>query len=598
MTTSKKGTKNGKEQDTSTGFFSLIFSSSSIKTSILIIVIGSLILKIPVLTKTDLLGWFFVDNQYISLVLVCLISIWIIIKGNVLFRHNYLLVRWSNLIPTLTILIFISSLNQASIHFTSYLGLRIILIPVIILMFLICALLIKNILFLREVRDTQGSYEGGFIYEEPISDTSDFEDNYRRNVFAKALISKIRTTRVRSGSLGIGISGQWGSGKTSLLYLIKAELKEESEITIDYNPWKSGKANNITNDFFELLQNELSKRSSALSYRISKYTSRLLSNSNLYTRIVDGILPNPSAETLFNRINESFGEIKSRVYVFVDDLDRLDQDEVLSVFKLIRNTGNFKNLVFIVAYDRVYLEKIIDNKYDADNYIKKILNVELPLPQPPFAIFKKDLQSKVKGVIRDEKEFQALARYLIPDDAITYIILINDRDILKFVNSFSFNYSMYYNRVATNKLFLLELLKLYNIRSFQRLYSSFRSLGNVDLPAEELIKRLKRNFFDGVDTESDTYHTMVKLIDEILKKTPIDSLHSDICITRPTTFEYYFNAALNSKKVDTRKLYDLRRDCNVTDSENILSSMAKKDISGLINWFEHIRVYDNSADFE
>lgn len=41
--------------------------------------------------------------------------------------------------------------------------------------------------------------------------------------------------------------------------------------------------------------------------------------------------------------------------VVIDDLDRLEGTELMAVLKLIRITANFKNLIFIVAYDKGFV---------------------------------------------------------------------------------------------------------------------------------------------------------------------------------------------------------------------------------------------------
>ncbi|WP_422653172.1 hypothetical protein IZU89_15130 [Cellulophaga lytica] len=67
------------------------------------------------------------------------------------------------------------------------------------------------------------------------------------------------------------------------------------------------------------------------------------------------LLSESSSYDIYNRINLTLKDLNKRFVVFVDDLDRLSNKEVLQVLKLVRNTANFKNFIFIVALDKDYI---------------------------------------------------------------------------------------------------------------------------------------------------------------------------------------------------------------------------------------------------
>lgn len=73
------------------------------------------------------------------------------------------------------------------------------------------------------------------------------------------------------------------------------------------------------------------------------------------------------------------GRLDRAIVVIVDDIDRLQPQEILDILRLVRLTGNFPNLIYLLAFDcgRVelilnqqgfeggpYLEKIVENAYD------------------------------------------------------------------------------------------------------------------------------------------------------------------------------------------------------------------------------------------
>lgn len=86
----------------------------------------------------------------------------------------------------------------------------------------------------------------------------------------------------------------------------------------------------------------------------------------------------------------------------IDDLDRLDADEILEVLKLIRNTANFPYLKFVVACDRKYVIEQLRSRAIDEKYLEKIFMVDFQLPQvyadfPCTTIWKKDMRLLTKN---------------------------------------------------------------------------------------------------------------------------------------------------------------------------------------------------------
>lgn len=95
-----------------------------------------------------------------------------------------------------------------------------------------------------------------FIDDAPINDFK--KDCLNIQKFAKNLTTNIENyfnDSERNESLTIGITGEWGSGKTSLLNLIdnllnKENNKKDIEI-IRFNPWIYSSHNQLMEQFFD-----------------------------------------------------------------------------------------------------------------------------------------------------------------------------------------------------------------------------------------------------------------------------------------------------------------------------------------------------------
>jgi predicted KAP-like P-loop ATPase len=157
--------------------------------------------------------------------------------------------------------------------------------------------------------------------------------------------------------LAIGINGAWGSGKTSFMNLIRNQLSENRQLIIDFNPWTSASASAIIPNFFALLSAKIAPYDNRLQKLLRKYADSiadmpqndlLKSMGKLISKPLVGDNSTPGQE----QINASIQKINKRIIVFIDDLDRLDHQEIIEVLKLVRNTANFNNVVYVAGYDR------------------------------------------------------------------------------------------------------------------------------------------------------------------------------------------------------------------------------------------------------
>ncbi len=430
---------------------------------IVAILITELILK---KISFDFLTTVFDTNSPWLYILTLLLSLLIVIRGIELIEHNYFLLRWE----TLTLFCGLAlSLFYLSVEFPfnliSYYGFPIIGIPLILIILFVIILITQNIS--THLNHNKVNLNLGFDYEKPIDPQNPSEDTFNRSSFAVNLSKKLIHSDFSHGSFAVGIVGNWGSGKTSLMVIMEHELEKHDPILINFNPWLSNSKNEIINDFFEALAHELDSRSSSLiKANLSVYAQKLAGKNNLFPSLLNLWLIKKSATSLYGNINDSINEIGKKVFVFIDDLDRLEENEILAVFKLIRNTANFSNVVFIVSYDREYISNHFQKNKNISQYIKKIINVEIPIPTLTKYNFRNHVIKAIEDFFDDKEERETLLIHYYPYDASIYEIVKNNRDLIKFINNLKLIYPLLKNRVASAKIFLLELLKLEDPKPF------------------------------------------------------------------------------------------------------------------------------------
>jgi hypothetical protein len=210
-----------------------------------------------------------------------------------------------------------------------------------------------------------------------------------REVCVDAICDLIRKTLNKKvcDSFAIGICGRWGSGKTTALKSIKFHLKKEYEI-VELSPWQSNTSDGLIADFFATLANTLFPYDKKLRNKIHEYANLLIefgTNSSVGASIKlfqNCISNNVPINALRQEIEDAIEHNNLKIIVLIDDIDRLNGAELFEVLKLVRNTADFKNIAYVLTYDRQYIVEALNDKIvsRADEYLEKIFTAEVTLP--------------------------------------------------------------------------------------------------------------------------------------------------------------------------------------------------------------------------
>lgn len=203
--------------------------------------------------------------------------------------------------------------------------------------------------------------------------------------YAKKVTEWLLNTDINESAFAVGITSEWGSGKTSFLLDMKKVIEGKCYM-MDFKPWHCQTPDQIVNEFFELFRKEIKDIYSPLQKPILRY-AQLLRDASLpdYVNPLFRLLPDMghSIDEYKSKIEVGLKQLDKPVVVTIDDIDRLAADEMFEVLRLIRNTAAFPNLIFVVCYDKEYVVKQIQNKGidESDLYLEKIFPLELSLPK-------------------------------------------------------------------------------------------------------------------------------------------------------------------------------------------------------------------------
>lgn len=313
-----------------------------------------------------------------------------------------------------------------------------------------------------------------------------------------------------SNSYSIGINSPWGTGKSSFLNLLKLNLKKVSDvIVVDFNARASVNVNCIQMDFLSTLATSLSPFHTGMKSVMKDYMEDLsvLADDTSWGKFL-GLINIKDATDSRARLQDGIEKINKKIVVFIDDLDRLTCGEILEVLKLITKNAAFVNTVFITAYDKDYINCILEkNLYvpQKQNFSDKYFCMEIALPEGNQQIrstllLKELTKLSQKGLITACKEndfqqsFMAISMYVER-------YLLSLRDVKRFLNTFCASYLPIQHEVYFEDVLMISLLRF----ARKELYDLIKSLECFDDPDNKsenvYVLKLKENikFKDDYD---------------------------------------------------------------------------------------------------
>ena len=361
---------------------------------------------------------------------------------------------------------------------------RLVLIPIVaywdIVMFSGLLTIPLYFLFKRINQPVQPSVNiEGFVEDNSVLSYED--DHFKRTVAASEIASLIVKTNNKK-SFAIGILGKYGSGKTSFLNLINLSLGDKNVLPISFDPWSVANPELIRREFFDLLAGkaaEIDRKMSSLIYSYSRKLAGIDGRSQTWFNWIGFLRGSDSAQSSgeYEQINNMLKSTGRKVVVTIDDLDRLYAPEIIEVLKLVRNTASFSNVVYLVGFDKDYVQSAIGTMNgNTIDYLDKIFQLEIPLPK-----YEKDdllvrLQVSLKQILSEE-HYHVFENTIIPNgfhnryEKAYSGILRQNRDVVRFLNSFKIAYNLIGKEVDFQCLLLLELIKFRFPDIYELIYS-------------------------------------------------------------------------------------------------------------------------------
>lgn len=274
----------------------------------------------------------------------------------------------------------------------------------------------------------------------------------------------------------MGLYGEWGSGKTTVLNFIEYYLTNDDEnIILHFTPWMFSNVDQLVNIFFDQLIAVLESNFKKYTREsFEKLTTLIVAISDIVSEVpVPGSkLPEtltsyfPSLKSkdlniLKTEVNKLLEKSDKRIVVLLDDLDRLTKAEISQIFKLIKSVADFSNLVYLVSFDKQIVEDALNDDFvDGRRYLEKIIQIPIDVPLiNPRHMNTYILDSSITDIrdsdLFDRPEWEKVYRRWISS------YFRNFRDVTRFLTRVKFEYSAVRNEVDVIDFLILNILRLF-----------------------------------------------------------------------------------------------------------------------------------------
>ena len=281
--------------------------------------------------------------------------------------------------------------------------------------------------------------------------TSEEEDLLEISKYVKGLGKFIRECKT---PMSIAIQGDWGTGKTSTLNLLKKNLEADKDTNgikcVFFNTWQYSQFNMEDSLYVSFVHNLVKQcggndeilRIVAAFGKLAFFKAvdwRFGANAS---EILDGFekAKKDQMESV-SKLQEDFAELVKktgkRLVIFIDDLDRLNPEVAVELLEIIKLFVNVENSIFVLAIDYEVVVKGVRKKYGENlseekcrNFFDKIIQLPFKMPVERY-----NLTELVRKAVQEQTHMTDEGVNIVAE-FISDVMGTNPRTFKRLVNAF------------------------------------------------------------------------------------------------------------------------------------------------------------------
>jgi len=359
-----------------------------------------------------------------------------------------------------------------------------------------------------------------YFNDSPIEQADD--DRYGVTGFAESIAKSVIRVNKPVGTT-LALNGPWGSGKSSVVNLIRAALAKAGDsklVVSDFKCWWYRGEEALALAFLQSLHGTLrTSLGDKVKDLIPSITKRLLQAGPTVGAAVTlasgmplaafftGVSQFastffPSGDTLektFHKLSEILAKEDRRFLIVIDDIDRLSPDEAIAIFRLVKSVGRLPNVMYLLVFDRELAEKAVQDRFPSEgpHFLEKIIQAGFELPNP----LQVDLNGAVLTAIQDtcgnpDEDQVVRIMNLFYDVVAPYIT--TPRHVARYQNAISVTWPAIAGEVNVADFIALETLRLYEPALFQSIRSRKEEVCGVQRNDNRSHEDRLKSFLDGL----------------------------------------------------------------------------------------------------
>jgi predicted KAP-like P-loop ATPase len=333
--------------------------------------------------------------------------------------------------------------------------------------------------------------------------------------FAQSLAKGLVGRTPRDGFV-IGIQARWGMGKTSAINLLLQAIREsEKERAAQqktkiqkFNPWLFAGLETLVKGYLselgwairDTVGDATPRKTSQFIDRLVRGGAEFMGGAAALGAIVashgtaapiagavksaltgalslgSNMIDTRSIEAMIEDLSAHLSSLECRFLIIVDDLDRLQPDELRQILTLVKTFGNLPNITHLLAYDREIVNAALSGlasnglEDDLPTFLEKVVQVELDLPYPTENGLRKLTTEKLAAIFGPSPEMD-LEDWLRVSEVAFQHYLKSPRDVVRVCNALSIVWPSVEAEVYMPDLLAVELLRHYERATYDLIRS-------------------------------------------------------------------------------------------------------------------------------
>ncbi|MFP1710670.1 KAP family P-loop NTPase fold protein, partial [Gardnerella swidsinskii] len=407
-----------------------------------------------------------------------------------------------------------------------------------------------------------------YVADKPIEKAD--EDLLGRSDFAKQFGKSICEYDSKDG-LVIGLYGKWGSGKTSIINMAISEIPvDESEkkkwysrvykrikkiftsqkteeedqchypIIIRFSPWNYSDKNNLISLFFHELKNKLGvakgeENKEKIGKAISQYSDIIDALSSIpvagpviahilkttFKAAGSKLMKTPSLDEAKEKLCKALEDFNHKIIVFIDDIDRLTTPQIKDIFQLVKQVGDFPNIIYVLTMDREIVCNALSEYHniDGDEYLKKIVQVSFEVPEIDKTTVHEILRDRLNDIVhksKNEEEFENNEYFETVLENCVNPYVNNIRDVNRLLNAFHFKYGALCEETSFVDLLAITAIEILEPKLYEWIFNNKDFICSGDINSSLRRRSELHQYIEKCNQEFDSFGLYSKMAFDIV----------------------------------------------------------------------------------